>query len=69
MLKEDLAAEWIAAHEDGEMQVYRRDFEEDGINCDRCKTVAVFPHLTAQEICEYFYNPNEKLTWECKFGF
>ncbi len=67
MVTED-DGDWSLVHSDGEMQVFRRDFEDNGIICDRCKMMAEFPGVTGRELCEYFYNPNEKLAWDSKKG-
>jgi hypothetical protein len=55
---------WELVHSDGDMTVFSKDSEEDNNTCTRCRTIATFPGITARELCEFFYNPNEKMSWD-----
>jgi hypothetical protein len=55
---------WELVHSDGDMTVFGKDSEEENNLCTRCRTVATFPGITARELCEFFYNPNEKMSWD-----
>ncbi|KAG5678268.1 hypothetical protein PVAND_007958 [Polypedilum vanderplanki] len=55
---------WQIFAEDGEMKMYRREEEIDGIVVDPLKSCHVVKGCTAREMCHYFYDPQYRNDWE-----
>ncbi|XP_002168208.2 ceramide transfer protein isoform X1 [Hydra vulgaris] len=67
LLKENVEAPnsgWDLVFEDGEMRVYRKDYEVDTIVCDPMKASHVIPGVTGREACHYFFDKDVRLDWE-----
>lgn len=60
----DTHDEWKIVEDDGDMQVYIRETEMDGITCDPIKATTVVQGVTAFEICEAFFSPAHRMSWE-----
>ncbi|KAG5885051.1 hypothetical protein JTB14_033369 [Gonioctena quinquepunctata] len=55
---------WQLFAEDGEMKMYRREEEVDGLVVDPLKAVHVVKGITGHEVCHYFFNPQYRYDWE-----
>lgn len=55
---------WIMLHEEGEMKVYKRELEEDGLVLDPLKAVHTVKGITGHEICHYFWDLSVRMDWE-----
>lgn len=55
---------WELLASDGEMKVYRRELEENGIVIDPLKAVHTVQGITGFELCKYFWDPVVRLEWE-----
>lgn len=60
----DSDLEWQPIAEDGEMKVFVREFEVDGVVCDPLKATHTVYGVTAREMCHYFFDPSCRLDWE-----
>ncbi|KAK6494882.1 ceramide transfer protein isoform X1 [Huso huso] len=57
-------ANWQLVVEEGEMKVYRREVEENGIVLDPLKATHVVKGVTGHEVCHYFWNVDFRNDWE-----
>lgn len=57
---------WQLFAEDGEMKMYRREEEVDGMVVDPLKAVHVVKGITGHEVCHYFFSPQYRYDWESK---
>lgn len=57
-------SEWYNVYEDGDLLVYRKDYEIDGIVCDPMKASHIIPGVTGHEMCHYFFDEKVRLDWE-----
>jgi len=67
LLKEKVDREdapWELVYEDVDMNVYKKEFEVDGIVCDPLKASCTIPGVTARECCHYFFDKDVRLDWE-----
>ncbi|CAH1163626.1 unnamed protein product [Phaedon cochleariae] len=55
---------WQLFAEDGEMKMYRREEELDGMVVDPLKAVHVVKGITGHEVCHYFFTPQYRYDWE-----
>lgn len=55
---------WQLFAEDGEMKMYKREVEVDGLVCDPLKAVHQVRGITAHEYCHYFFEPEYKFDWD-----
>ncbi|CAH1796344.1 unnamed protein product [Owenia fusiformis] len=55
---------WPLIYEEGDMRVYKREIEEDGMIVDPLKAIHTVSGVTGHEICHYFYNPEVRMDWE-----
>ena len=55
---------WCLLVEEGDMRVYKRELEEDGMVVDPLKAVTSITGVTGHEICHYFWNPEVRMDWE-----
>ncbi|XP_029017324.1 ceramide transfer protein-like isoform X2 [Betta splendens] len=57
-------ANWQLVIEEGEMKVYRREVEENGIVLDPLKATHVVKGVTGHEVCHYFWDTSVRMDWE-----
>jgi len=55
---------WQLFAEEGEMKMYRREEEIDGMVMDPLKSCHVVKGCTAREMCHYFFDPQYRNDWE-----
>lgn len=55
---------WQLFVEDGEMKMYRREVEEDGLVVDPLKATHQVKGITGRELCHYFFYPEYRYDWE-----
>lgn len=55
---------WQLFAEDGEMRMYRREEEVDGMVMDPLKAVHNVKGITGHELCHYFFSPQYRYDWE-----
>ncbi|XP_062310652.1 ceramide transfer protein isoform X1 [Osmerus eperlanus] len=57
-------ANWQLVVEEGEMKVYRREVEENGIVLDPLKATHAVKGVTGHEVCHYFWDTAVRNDWE-----
>nr|XP_023420211.1 collagen type IV alpha-3-binding protein [Cavia porcellus] len=57
-------ANWQLVVEEGEMKVYRREVEENGIVLDPLKATHAVKGVTGHEVCNYFWSVDVRNDWE-----
>ncbi|CAD7666566.1 unnamed protein product [Nyctereutes procyonoides] len=57
-------ANWQLVVEEGEMKVYRREVEENGIVLYPLKATHAVKGVTGHEVCNYFWNVDVRNDWE-----
>ncbi|XP_059403676.1 ceramide transfer protein-like isoform X2 [Carassius carassius] len=57
-------ANWQLVVEEGEMKVYRREVEENGIVLDPLKATHAVRGVTGHEVCHYFWDTAFRNDWE-----
>ncbi|XP_061673374.1 ceramide transfer protein-like isoform X3 [Syngnathoides biaculeatus] len=57
-------ANWQLVIEEGEMKVYRREVEENGIVLDPLKATHAVKGVTGHEVCHHFWDTAVRLDWE-----
>jgi collagen type IV alpha-3-binding protein len=57
---------WQLFADEGEMKMYRREEEVDGMVIDPLKSCHVVKGVTAREMCHYFFSPEYRNDWESK---
>lgn len=55
---------WQLFAEDGEMRMYRREEEVDGLVVDPLKACHVVKGVTGREVCKIFFSPEYRSGWE-----
>lgn len=55
---------WQLFAEEGEMKMYRREEEINGVVMDPLKSCHVVKGCTAREMCHYFFDPKYRNDWE-----
>lgn len=55
---------WQLFAEEGEMKMYRRELEEDGLVVDPLKAVHQIRGATAHEMAHHFWSPDVRFEWE-----
>ncbi|XP_075216905.1 ceramide transfer protein isoform X2 [Lycorma delicatula] len=55
---------WQLFAEDGEMKMYRREEEDNGLVVDPLKACHVVRGVTGHEMCHYFFSPQYRHEWE-----
>jgi len=55
---------WELFADDGEMKMYKREEEVDGMVVDPLKALHTVTHVTARELCHYFFSPAVRTEWE-----
>lgn len=64
-LQDDLDSNvWELLCSDGEMKIFRRELEENGIVLDPLKAVHTVKGITGHELCKYFWDPAVRMEWE-----
>ncbi|XP_046752312.1 ceramide transfer protein [Diprion similis] len=58
------AGGWQLFAEDGDMRMYRREEEADGLVVDPLKACHVVKGVTGHEVCNIFYSPEYRSGWE-----
>lgn len=62
--KEGSPQSWQLFVEDGQMRLYTRELEVDGLVCDPLKAVHVVKGITGYEMCHRFFSPSTRFEWE-----
>jgi collagen type IV alpha-3-binding protein len=62
--RQEMTDIWELFASDGEMKLYRREIEENGIVLDPLKAVHTVRGVTGHEVCHYFWDPKYRLEWE-----
>ncbi|XP_030647275.1 ceramide transfer protein isoform X2 [Chanos chanos] len=57
-------ANWQLLVEEGEMKVYRREVEENGVVLDPLKATHAVKGVTGHEVCHYFWDTTFRSDWE-----
>lgn len=57
---------WQLFADEGEMKMYRREEEIDGMVVDPLKACHVVKGVSAKEMCHYFFMPEYRNDWESK---
>lgn len=55
---------WQLFAEEGDMRMYRREMEVDGMVMDPLKAMHKVHGVSAREMCHYFFNPRYRYEWE-----
>ncbi|KAK7862762.1 hypothetical protein R5R35_010382 [Gryllus longicercus] len=55
---------WQLFAEEGEMKMYRREEESEGLVIDPLKACHVVKGVTGHEMCHYFFSPDVRMEWE-----
>lgn len=55
---------WQIFADEGELKMYRREVEVDGMVMDPLKSCHVVKGVTAREMCHYFFMPEYRNDWE-----
>lgn len=55
---------WELFADEGEMKMYKREEEVDGMVVDPLKALHTVGQVTARELCYYFWSPDVRLEWE-----
>jgi collagen type IV alpha-3-binding protein len=64
MTLSNIADSWTLVADEGEMKVYKREMEEDGMVVDPLKAVITVKGITGHELCHYFWEPQVRMEWE-----
>jgi len=60
----DDPAGWQLFAQEGEMRLYRREVETDGLVCDPLKAVHTVEGVSGHEVCYHFFSPDVRWDWE-----
>ncbi|CAH2089676.1 unnamed protein product [Euphydryas editha] len=55
---------WQLFAEEGDLRMYRREMEVDGMVMDPLKAMHKVHGVSAREMCHYFFNPRYRYEWE-----
>jgi collagen type IV alpha-3-binding protein len=55
---------WQLFAEEGEMRLFKRELEVDGLVCDPLKAVHTVQGVTGHEMCYHFFSPDVRWDWE-----
>jgi len=55
---------WELFADDGEMKMYKREEEVDGMVVDPLKALHTVNRVSARELCHYFFSPEVRTEWE-----
>ena len=64
MTLSNIADSWTLVADEGDMKVYKRELEEDGMVVDPLKAVITVKGITGHELCHYFWEPQVRMEWE-----
>jgi len=67
LVKEEVNHEdsgWDLVLEDGDLLVYRKDYEVDGTVCDPLKASHIVQGVTGREMCHYFFDKDVRMDWD-----
>ncbi|XP_031559245.1 ceramide transfer protein-like [Actinia tenebrosa] len=64
IIKECVDENWYLVHEDGEMKVYRREYEEGGIILDPMKATHIIQGVTGREMAHYFFDKDVRMEFD-----
>ncbi|CAG5128563.1 unnamed protein product [Candidula unifasciata] len=56
--------DWICIVDQGDLKVFKRELEEDGIPIDPMKAVCTVKGITGHEVCHYFWAFDTRMEWE-----
>ncbi|KAK7492548.1 hypothetical protein BaRGS_00016214 [Batillaria attramentaria] len=56
--------EWQCIVDQGDLKVFKRELEENGIVIDPMKAVCTVKKITGHEVCHYFWDFENRLEWE-----
>lgn len=59
---------WQLFADEGEMKMYRREEEVNGMVIDPLKACHVVKGVSAREMCHYFYSPEFRNDWESEYN-
>lgn len=57
---------WQLFAEEGDMKMYRREEELNGLVIDPLKACHMVKGVTGREMCHYFFSPQYRKDWESK---
>ncbi|CAD5111456.1 DgyrCDS767 [Dimorphilus gyrociliatus] len=60
----ELTSDWQLIAEEGEMKVYKRELEENGVVVDPIRAVHTVSGVTGHEMCHVFWDPSVRMEWE-----
>ncbi|XP_048583823.1 ceramide transfer protein-like [Nematostella vectensis] len=69
LIRENVDDNWYLVHEDGDMKVYRRDYEEGGIILDPMKATHIVKGVTAREMANYFFDKDFRMDWDATIDY
>ncbi|XP_076443458.1 ceramide transfer protein-like [Babylonia areolata] len=55
---------WQCIADQGDLKVYKRELEENGVVIDPVKAVCTVKKITGHEVCHYFWDFDTRLEWE-----
>ncbi|KAK3735008.1 hypothetical protein QZH41_010662 [Actinostola sp. cb2023] len=64
VIKENVDENWYLVHEDGDMKVFRREYEEGGIILDPMKATHIVKGVTAREMAHYFFDKDVRMDFD-----
>ncbi|KAI8789020.1 collagen type IV alpha-3-binding protein [Biomphalaria glabrata] len=56
--------DWVCIADQGDMKVFKRELEENGIPIDPMKAVCTVKGITGHEVCQYFWAFDTRMEWE-----
>ena len=60
---------WQIFADEGEIKMYKREEEVNGMVMDPLKAYHTVKGITAREMCHYFFMPEFRNEWESKCGY
>jgi collagen type IV alpha-3-binding protein len=63
-LFDEVGTNWNVVYEDGDMKVYRRELEEEGVVVDPLKSFYTASNVSAREVTNYFFDYDTRMEWE-----
>ncbi|XP_070173383.1 ceramide transfer protein-like isoform X2 [Littorina saxatilis] len=63
-LLDDNDDSWQCIADQGDLKVFKRELEENGIVVDPVKAVCTVKKITGHEVCRYFWDFDNRLEWE-----
>uniref|UniRef100_A0A0B6ZVZ5 Ceramide transfer protein n=1 Tax=Arion vulgaris TaxID=1028688 RepID=A0A0B6ZVZ5_9EUPU len=56
--------DWVCIADQGDLKVFKRELEENGIPIDPMKAVCTVKGITGHEVCHYFWAFDTRMEWE-----